>query len=49
MNTAKFSTKMKKINIEMVLCYAPTNGAEEKKADFYNRPESVLNNKGRKI
>ena len=43
--TAKFRTKMKNINIDVVQCYAPTNDAEdEKKEEFYDRLQSVLVN-----
>ena len=40
--TAKFRTKIKNINIEVVQCYIPINDTEERNNDFYNRLQSVL-------
>ena len=45
--TAKFATKKKNIDINIIQCYAPTNDAEdEKKEEFYDQLQSVVNNQG---
>ena len=46
--TAKFTTK-KKDRLHIIQCYAPTNDAEEeKKDDFYQQLQAVLDRKGTK-
>ena len=41
--TAKFLTKKKKIKLNIIHCYAPTNEAEEEKKDeFYEQLQNVL-------
>ena len=46
--TAKFATKKKKIKLNVIQCYAPTNDAEEeKKEDFYQHLQKVLDGMGK--
>ena len=41
--------KEKNISINIIQCYAPTNDAEdEKKEEFYDQLQSVVNNQGDK-
>ena len=47
--TAKFTTKKKDIRLNVIQCYAPTNGAEEEKKDnFYQQLQAVLDRRGSK-
>ena len=47
--TAKFTTKTKDIRLNIIQCYVPTNDAEEeKKDDFYQQLQSVLDRRGAK-
>ena len=47
--TAKFTTKKKDIRLNTIQCYAPTNDAEEeKKDDFYQQLQAVLDRRGAK-
>lgn len=43
---AKFRTSNKRINLNVIMCYAPTNDAdEEKKKEFYNILQTTIRNK----
>ena len=47
--TAKFNTKKKNIRLNIIQCNAPTNNAEEeKKDDFYQQLQAVLDGRGAK-
>ena len=47
--TAKFTTKKKDIRLNIIQCNAPTNDAEEeKKDDFYQQLQAVLDRRGAK-
>ena len=47
--TAKFTTKKKNIRLNIIQCYAPTNDTEEeKKDDFYQQLQAVLDRRGTK-
>ena len=47
--TAKFTIKKKDIRLNIIPCYAPTNDAEEeKKDDFYQQLQAVLDGRGAK-
>lgn len=39
---ASFKTKHKRINTNIIQCYAPTNDAEETKNEFFKRLQSVV-------
>ena len=42
---ASFKTKMEKIQLNIIQCYAPTNGKYEgTKEDFYHKLQTVLDN-----
>jgi hypothetical protein len=46
--TAKFTTK-KEVTLNSILCYPPTNDAEEKKKNyFYCQPQAVIDKRGAK-
>ncbi|XP_045165250.2 uncharacterized protein LOC123529108 [Mercenaria mercenaria] len=43
---AKFRTSNKRITLATIMCYGPTNDAEEKvKEDFYDRLQTVINDR----
>ena len=47
--TAKFTTKKKDIRLNIIQCYAPINDVEEeKKDDFYQQLQAVLDRRGAK-
>ena len=47
--SAKFTTKKKDIRLNIIQCYAPSNDAEEeKKDDFYQQLQAVLDRRGAK-
>lgn len=46
---SKFRTKKRRININIIQCYAPTNDSDkENKEEFYNRLQAVLENCSRR-
>ncbi|XP_078574162.1 uncharacterized protein LOC144860669 [Branchiostoma floridae x Branchiostoma japonicum] len=49
--TAKFATKKNNINLNVIQCYAPTNNdaEEERKDDFYQRLQAVLDKRRNKL
>ena len=47
--TAKFTTMKKDIRLNIIQCYAATNDAEEeKKDDFYQQLQAMLDRRGAK-
>ena len=47
--TARFTTEKKGIRLNIIQCHAPTNDAEEeKKDDFYQQLQAVLDRRGAK-
>ena len=47
--TAKFTTKKKRIRLNIIQCYAPTNDADDdKKDEFYQQLQAVIDKRGAK-